>query len=108
MVTEILSDFDLGDFFERYRIQVYVPEGVSISTAAAYAGVCPQVPARSLEERLRQSVDSWRTDLVNAFEPGILAQYPALRDFKARIYADGALYASLSGSGSAFFGIFAR
>lgn len=105
---EWLTDFDPGDFFHRYRVKVYVPEGIHISTADAYRGITPQQPAVPLEERLRRPVETWRECLVNAFEPGILRQNPSLSSFKAQIYADGACYASLSGSGSAFFGLFPR
>ena len=103
---EILKDFPMGDFFDRYRIRVYIPEGISVSTAQAYAGVTPFIPATPLAERLAGPVERWADTVTNAFEPGIIALHPTLADLKARIYADGALYAAMSGSGSAFFGIF--
>ena len=103
---EILKDFPMGNFFDRYRIRVYIPEGISVSTAQAYAGVTPSIPDTPLAERLSSPVERWIETVTNAFEPGIVALHPTLADLKARIYADGALYASMSGSGSAFFGIF--
>ena len=103
---EILKDFPMGDFFDRYALRVYIPEGISVSTAQAYAGVTPSLPDTLLAERLAEPVERWKDCITNAFEPGIVALHPALADLKARIYADGALYASMSGSGSAFFGIF--
>ena len=103
---EILKDFPMGGFFDRYALRVYIPEGISVSTAQAYAGVTPSLPDTPLAERLAEPVERWKDCITNAFEPGIVALHPALADLKARIYADGALYASMSGSGSAFFGIF--
>ena len=103
---EVVKDLPMGDFFDRYRIHVYVPEDISVSTAQAYAGVTPFIPDTPLAERLAEPIEHWAETITNAFEPGIVALHPALADLKARIYADGALYASMSGSGSAFFGIF--
>ena len=103
---EILKDFPMGDFFDRFRIRVYIPEGISVSTAQAYAGVTPFIPETPLSERLSEPIERWAETVTNAFEPGIVALHPTLADLKARIYADGALYAAMSGSGSAFFGIF--
>ena len=105
---EILKDFPMGDFFDRYALRVYIPEGISVSTAQAYAGVTPSLPDTPLAERLAEPVERWKDCITNAFEPGIVALHPALADLKARIYADGALYAAMSGSGSAFFGLFAN
>lgn len=105
---EVLTPCPMEDFFRRYYIKVYVPEGISVSTAQAYAGVTPAVPDTSLAQRLAEPVARWKDVLFNAFEPGIVRRYPQLADLKARIYADGALYAAMSGSGSAFFGVFYR
>ena len=103
---EILKDFPMGDFFDRYALRVYIPEGISVSTAQAYAGVTPSLPDTPLAERLAEPVERWKDCITNAFEAGIVALHPTLADLKARIYADGAFYAAMSGSGSAFFGIF--
>ena len=105
---EVLADYPMEDFFGRYEIKVYVPEGIAVSTAQAYAGVTPCIPERPLVQRLAEPVARWKDVLVNAFEPGIVRLYPELATLKDRIYADGALYAAMSGSGSAFFGLFER
>ena len=105
---EILQDFPMGDFFDRYTLRVYIPEGISVSTAQAYAGVTPAIPERLLTERLAEPVERWKDCILNAFEPGIVRLHPSLAELKTRIYADGAVYAAMSGSGSAFFGIFSR
>lgn len=77
-----------------------------VSTREAYAGVRPHVPAVPLAERLRLPVAAWQGVVTNDFEPHIFAAHPAIRDARNRLLAAGAVYASMSGSGSAVFGLF--
>jgi 4-diphosphocytidyl-2-C-methyl-D-erythritol kinase len=105
---EILEEYPMDDFASRYVVRCYIPEGIAVSTGQAYAGVTPCEPEISLRERLAEPVELWRDSLFNAFEPGIVRLHPSLTSLKEKIYADGAIYASMSGSGSAFFGIFPR
>ena len=91
-----------------YRTEVFVPEGIAVSTADAYRGIVPRIPAKSLREVLSQPVSTWKQDLKNDFEETVFAKYPALAPVKERLYADGALYAAMSGSGSAFFAIYKK
>lgn len=101
---EILEPYDLD--LDGHRIEVLIPEGISVSTADAYRGIVPRTPSVPLREVLRSPVESWRNNLVNDFEETVFAKYPALASVKQEIYARGAVYAAMSGSGSAFFGIF--
>ena len=91
-----------------YRIEVLVPEGISVSTAEAYRGISPRErsAAESLPELLRQPVARWRDCLVNDFEQTVFAVHPELARCKQALYERGAVYAAMSGSGSALFGIF--
>ncbi len=102
---EVLEPY-AGDL-SRYRFEVFVPEGVSVSTADAYRGIVPHRPAKPLREILAQDVSTWREELKNDFEETVFARYPVLAGVKPRLYAAGATYASLSGSGAAFFSFFA-
>lgn len=102
---EVLEPY-AGDL-SRYRFGVFVPEGVSVSTADAYRGIVPHRPAKPLREILAQDVSTWREELKNDFEETVFARYPVLAAVKPRLYAAGATYASLSGSGAAFFSLFA-
>ena len=77
-----------------------------ISTAEAYAGVVPHIPTNSLEERLALPRNEWQEAIVNDFERSLFDKYTALPNIKREMIRQGALYASLSGSGSAMFGLF--
>ena len=96
------------DFHLRYEIKVVVPEGIAVSTADAYRGIVPSVPSVPLRERLSYPVENWKDSLSNAFEETVFKKYPVLAEVKRSLYDTGAVYASMSGSGSAFFAIYPR
>lgn len=77
-----------------------------VSTAAAYRGVKPAVPQVPLLQRLGRPMAEWQQCVVNDFERSVFAQYPRIAQLKESLTAAGAIYASMSGSGSACFGIF--
>lgn len=101
---EILEPYNLD--LNGYRLEVFIPEGVAVSTADAYRGIVPALPAKPLREVLAQDISTWRQDLHNDFEATVFTKYPSLAHVKEELYARGAVYAAMSGSGSAFFGIF--
>ncbi len=86
---------------------VLVKPDEKVSTREAYAGVHPRIPEIPLAERLQRPVAEWQGSVVNRFEESVFAVHPAIRDVKERLLGAGALYASMSGSGSAVFGLFA-
>ena len=102
---EIMSPFPL-DLAGLTLVIVKPDEGVS--TREAYAGVRPRVPSVPLAERLRRPVAEWPEIVTNDFEPHIFAAHPAISASKRNLLDAGALYASMSGSGSAVFGLFDR
>lgn len=102
---EVMTPFELD--LSGYDIEVKVPD-VHVSTREAYAGVTPGLPARPLETLLALPAGQWRGAVVNDFEPGIFAAHPQLAAIKEDMYRRGAVYASMSGSGSSIFGIFAK
>lgn len=85
---------------------VLVTPVVHVSTAQAYAGVTPQVPSEPLAVTLKRPIETWKDILVNDFEPSVFARFPELGLLKQKMYDLGAVYASMSGSGSSVFGIF--
>ncbi len=88
-----------------YRIVIVKPD-VSVSTIQAYKNIVPAQPLFSLTELSSVPVEEWKYKVVNDFEKSIFPQYPEIREWKETLYEWGALYASMSGSGSAVFGIF--
>ena len=104
---EVLSDYDL-DFSDQYEFQVLTPAGIAVSTKDAYAGVKPHMPELSLRDVLAKPIEEWNGLLVNDFEETVFAKYPELAAIKRSLYDSGAVYASMSGSGSALFAIYRK
>ena len=104
---EVLSDYPL-DVLEEYDLQVLAPEGVSVSTAQAYGGIIPEFPEIPLREALMLPVEQWNGVLVNDFETTVFDKHPALAAIKRSLYDSGAVYASMSGSGSALFALYKK
>lgn len=86
---------------------VIVKPPVSISTARAFAGVTPARPVFSLRKLSELPVSEWRGVVKNDFEQSLFPQFPQLAEIKEALYGTGALYASMSGSGSSLYGLFA-
>ena len=86
---------------------VIVKPDVHISTLEAYAMIKPVEGRPSPREIVQLPLDEWNENLVNDFEMPVFDKYPEIKEIKESLYKMGALYASLSGSGSAVFGIFA-
>ena len=101
---EILTPYDLD--LSSYTVQVITPAGISVSTKDAYGGIRPHLPELPLTEVLAKPIEEWDGALVNDFEETVFAKYPELAAIKRSLYECGAVYASMSGSGSALFGIF--
>ena len=88
----------------KYLVIAKPEEGVS--TKEAYSGVTPAEPAVRLADALQKPIGEWREVVKNDFEGHIFEAHPAIAQLKAQMYESGAVYASMSGSGSAVFGIF--
>ncbi|MFD1143978.1 4-(cytidine 5'-diphospho)-2-C-methyl-D-erythritol kinase [Larkinella insperata] len=106
--------FEKGDRFAEIDVSlkgytlVLIYPNLAISTAEAYAGVRPQQPAASLRTLLQEPLESWKDTVQNDFEKSLFSMYPILDFIKQELYHLGALYASMSGSGSTLYGIFAQ
>jgi 4-diphosphocytidyl-2-C-methyl-D-erythritol kinase len=100
---EVMTPIDLD--LSPYRLKIVKPD-IHISTKEAYAGVTPHENEVFLPQVLQQNVRTWKEVVVNDFEFSLFKKIPELKSVKEELYREGALYASMSGSGSAFFGVF--
>ena len=88
-----------------YRL-VLVKPSVAVPTAVAYSLVTPAEPGEQVSETIARPVSEWRDRLVNDFEKSVFARFPEIGAIKDSLYEAGAVYASMSGSGSSVFGLF--
>lgn len=106
LATGIGTDFSSVDFApDGYSIAIVKPD-VSVPTAKAYSGVTPQESAHSLTDSLKLPFSQWHGKVKNDFEPSVFAAYPTIARVKETLQQMGAEYVSMSGSGSAVYGIF--
>jgi 4-diphosphocytidyl-2-C-methyl-D-erythritol kinase len=85
---------------------ILVKPDIHVSTQEAYAKVKPQSPVESIRDIIQSPITTWKDKLVNDFENSIFVQYPEIGEIKQKMYDQGAVYASMSGSGSSVFGLF--
>ena len=88
-----------------YKLKFIYPE-LHISTAEAYGGIIPSQPKTILLDLINQPIENWKKSVKNDFEVAAFAKYPELAKMKEQLYADGAIYASMTGSGSVIYGVF--
>ncbi len=104
--------YEKGDRFREvtlslkgYHLTILYPP-IHISTKEAYSGVVPEKPEIRVEEVIKKDIGQWKDLLKNDFENSLFPKYPVLKELKELFYANGAVYASMTGSGSAVYGIF--
>lgn len=102
---ENLQEIELD--LSRYTFAIVHPN-LHISTADAFKNIRPANPQQSIREIIQQPVSSWKDLLVNDFEIYVRHQYPQIAAIKKELYGLGAVYAAMTGSGSAVFGLFER
>lgn len=85
---------------------VVVKPAIHVSTANAFRGIKPARPSYDLSKVLAQPISTWRDTVENDFETPIFQAHPSIRKIKEALYGAGAVYASMSGSGAAVYGIF--
>ena len=103
---EILSPIQID---LRGKFIALVKPDINVSTAEAYSGVVPKNPAIAIQEILeRYTISQWRDILVNDFEDSVFKKHPVIKKLKQKMYRVGAIYASMSGSGSSIYGIFEK
>ncbi len=101
-----------GDILEpisfslRGYYMVLVNPGIHISTKEAFAGITPQENNKPVREVISQPIETWQSELINDFETSIFPHYPKIKEIKDQLISSGAVYASMSGSGSTVYGLF--
>lgn len=100
---ELLQSISLD--LSAWSFLLVYPE-VHINTGWAFEQITPSLPEKPISEVIAQPVSSWKDSLINDFEAPVCRLHPALAHIKDTLYASGAVYASMTGSGSSFYGIF--
>jgi 4-diphosphocytidyl-2-C-methyl-D-erythritol kinase len=102
----------IGNIFEEINLSlkgyylVLIKPDIFVSTKDAFANIIPMKPNHSLKEIIRMPVETWRATMKNDFEESVFKKFPEIAAIKDKLYDMGAIYASMSGSGSSVFGIF--
>ncbi|PZX20745.1 4-diphosphocytidyl-2-C-methyl-D-erythritol kinase [Breznakibacter xylanolyticus] len=90
-----------------YYLALVIPP-IHVSTPDAYRYVKPAIPKIPLKEAILCPIETWKDTVVNDFEMSVFQKFPEIANVKAFLYEQGAVYASMSGSGAAVFGIFTQ
>lgn len=102
----------IGNIFEPIQLSlkgyflVLVKPDIFVSTKDAFSLIIPKMPVQSLKEIVRMPVETWRATMKNDFENSVFKKFPEIAAIKDKLYDMGAIYASMSGSGSSVYGIF--
>jgi 4-diphosphocytidyl-2-C-methyl-D-erythritol kinase len=96
-------DFDISLF----DIKIEYPN-IHIGTKEAYNGISPHEPNQKIKELIKGSIVKWKETVFNDFEASVFPKYPEIKIVKQKMYDDGAVFASMTGSGSAVFGLFEK
>ena len=102
-VGDIMNNLDLN--LSGYDIKFTFPE-ISISTAEAYKNIIPKDSENNLMQYIREPISKWKGNITNDFEELVFKNHPSLKKLKKEIYSNGAIYASMTGSGSVLYGLF--
>ncbi|MGZ8524053.1 MAG: 4-(cytidine 5'-diphospho)-2-C-methyl-D-erythritol kinase [Chitinophagaceae bacterium] len=87
---------------------VIVNPGIHVNTTTAFSGITPALRGKSVKEIIQQPLEKWKNELINDFEKPVSMQHPEIGSIKTKLYNGGAIYASMSGSGSTVYGIFKK
>lgn len=102
----------IGNIFEPIQLSlkgyflVLIKPDIFVSTKDAFSLITPKMPVQSLKEIVRMPVEIWRATMKNDFENSVFKKFPEIAAIKDKLYDMGAIYASMSGSGSSVYGIF--
>lgn len=95
----------INNFLKGYFV-VLINLGIHVSTKEAFSNVIPLNERASISKILEKPIKKWKDELKNDFEESVFPLYPELKELKDKLYQKGAVYASMSGSGSTMYGVF--
>lgn len=99
---EVLAPIDLN--LSEYKIVIVNP-GIHINTEWAFSQIKPSSPKKSIKEIIHQPIETWKDELINDFEKPVFKFHPEIKKIKETFYEQGAVYASMTGSGSTVFAL---
>jgi 4-diphosphocytidyl-2-C-methyl-D-erythritol kinase len=102
---EVLKEIDIN--LSAYKFVIVNP-GIHIDTGRAFLNITPSLPEKSIKDIIIQPVEIWKDHLSNDFEKVIFKKHREIAEIKDDLYRNGAIYASMSGSGSTVYGIFPK
>ena len=102
-IGEKMSPIELS--LKGWQLAIVRPD-IPVPTKEAFSLITPRQPQRNCRDIVMQPVETWRDELTNDFEQSVFAIHPEIGKVKDSLYEMGATYASMSGSGSALFGLF--
>jgi 4-diphosphocytidyl-2-C-methyl-D-erythritol kinase len=88
-----------------YKLVIVNP-GIHVSTAEAFSSLKPSPHSKSIKELIQQPIETWKELLRNDFEEPVFRKFPIIETIKTKLYESGAVYASMTGSGSTVYGVF--
>lgn len=101
-----------GELFENVNISlkgkfiILVKPNIAVPTGEAYSGIIPKASSFDLKQISSKDINDWKDVIHNDFEDSVFKQFPAIMDLKDMLYREGAIYASMTGSGASVYGIF--
>src|SRR4030095_10877725 len=102
---ELLEQIDVH--LSAYKVVIVNP-GIHVDTTEAFSLLKPAVALKPIKKVIQQPIETWQTDLKNDFEDPVFEKHPEIERIKTKMYELGAIYASMTGSGSTVYGIFSK
>jgi len=102
---EILNPIEID--LSPYTLILIHPQ-IHIPTPWAFQQIIPCKKEKEIAKIVQQPLSTWKQELVNDFEAPVMKAHPLIGSIKEELYAQGALYASMTGSGSSLFGLFPK
>ncbi len=84
-----------------------VNPGIHVNTGWAFSKIAPAIPVKSIKDIIQQPIETWKDEMKNDFEQPVFIEFSEISRIKQRLYEHGAVYASMSGTGSTVYGFFA-